>query len=47
MMTLLLVDGMLWCLLALIWKTNDGLNLSLKLALFALGLWNLLAFVKG
>lgn len=47
MMTLLLLNGFVWCLLGLIWKSNDGVNLSLKLALFALGLWNLLAFVKG
>lgn len=44
---LLLVNGILWCLLALIWKSNDGTNLLLKLTLMGLALVDLLTWVKG
>ena len=47
MMTLLLVNGSLWCLLALIWKSSDTTNLVVKLALMGLALLNLLTWVKG
>jgi hypothetical protein len=44
---MLLVNGMLWCLLALIWKSSDTTNLVLKFVIMSVALLNLLTWVKG